>query len=127
VTNSSPTGIVSLWWQRFDRADFAGAIGLMTHDAIIDWPLSGERIIDPVRWKSIQEHYPGNWTTETTLTMHDSARVFTITDGRSETETDLALSIFTVIYGVITNLIQYWPATYSPAMWRSTWVERIPS
>jgi hypothetical protein len=42
-------------------------------------------------------------------------------------ETDLALSIFTVTDGAITNLIQYWPATYPPATWRSAWVEIIPS
>ncbi len=107
MTNTSATGIVSLRWQYFDRADRNGAIGLMAHDLIIDWPLSGERIANPVLWKTVQEHYPGKWTSDTRLTMEDSGRVFTITTVRSESAADLALSIFSVTDGAITNLIQY--------------------
>ena len=98
----------------------------MSPDAIIDWPLSGERISHPGCWKTIQEHYPGVWTSVTKLMMEDSGRVFTVTSVTSDTENDLALSIFTVNEGAITSLIQYWPATYPPASWRSAWVNRIP-
>jgi hypothetical protein len=127
MIQQSASAVVSRWWQYFDQADFANAIGLMAPGATIEWPLSGERISDPGVWRTIQEHYLGAWSSETTFAMEDSGQVSTITSVTSESENDLALSIFTVSEGAITNLIQYWPSTYPPAAWRSAWVEGIPS
>jgi hypothetical protein len=115
MIQQSASAVVSRWWQYFDRADFANAIGLMAPGATIEWPLSGERISDPGVWKTIQEHYLGAWSSETTFAMEDSGQVSTITSVTSESESDLALSIFTVSEGAITNLIQYWSSTYPPA------------
>ncbi|MET9958791.1 hypothetical protein ABZ128_06810 [Streptomyces sp. NPDC006326] len=40
-----PLKVVAQLWERIDARDWAGVARLIAEDAVIEWPVSGERII----------------------------------------------------------------------------------
>ena len=99
----SPRNLAHAWWQAIDRADFTAAVQLMTPDAVVEWPLSNERITSPEHWRLVNEHYPGRWSASVRSVVAEGETVVTVTeisDGPISVE---AMSFFTVREGTITS------------------------
>ncbi len=121
----SPRNLAHAWWQAIDRADFTAAVQLMTPDAVVEWPLSNERITSPEHWRLVNEHYPGRWSASVRSVVAEGETVVTVTeisDGPISVE---AMSFFTVREGTITHLVEYWPEPYAAPEGRSQWTVPI--
>jgi len=125
VTESPSGDVARKWWNAIDRADFDAAISLMSPTAIVDWPLSNERMTTPDAWKTVNERYPGRWAARIRSLVDDGSTVVTVTDVTDGGITVKAISFFTISEGRIANLIEYWPETYAAPGWRSELVEPI--
>lgn len=121
MSAASPTDVARAWWQAIDRADFDAAIRLMSPEAVIDWPLSNERMASPEMWKQVNVHYPGRWAATVRSVIAENDAVVTTTGISDGSITVLAISFFTVHEGRITNLVEYWPEPYAPPAGRSQW------
>lgn len=121
MSTLSTSAIARAWWQAIDRADFSGAIELMAPDAVIDWPLSNERMANPRQWRHVNEHYPGRWAATVRSLVAENEVVVTVADVTDGSITVVAISFFTVRGGQITNLVEYWPEPYAPPQDRSQW------
>jgi limonene-1,2-epoxide hydrolase len=59
--------VVNAFWAAMQANDWDGAAGYLAPDCVIDWPCSGERIVGPSDFVSIQARYPtntGQWSFE---------------------------------------------------------------
>lgn len=127
MTTLCPADVAQAWWQAIDRLDFEAAAQLMDPEAVVDWPLSNERMVSPEMWKQVNEHYPGRWYASIRSVVSEGDTTVTLTDISDGSITVVAISFFTVRDGRITNLVEYWPETYAAPGWRSQWVAPIPS
>ncbi len=120
-----PSGVAREWWSAIDRQDFAHAASLLAPDAVVDWPLSNERLPSPDDWRIVNETYPGNWRAEVTDVVSSGETVITTTNVSDGGITVLAISRFTIHDGRITSLVEYWPETYAAPAWRAGFVQLI--
>lgn len=123
----SPSDVVTAWWQAIDRAAFGEAAAMMAADAVVDWPLSNERMASPAMWQAVNDHYPGRWRAKVISTTEDADRVVTVTEISDASITVVAISLFTVAQGLISHLVEYWPEPYAPPSWRAQWTIPIPA
>jgi predicted flavoprotein YhiN len=120
-----PESIVRRWWDAIDQADFNLALDLMHPTAVVDWPLSNERMSGPEAWKAVNEHYPGRWSAQVQSIVCEGATAVSRTIVSDGGITVTAISWFTFESGKIATLTEYWPETYAAPGWRAQWVEPI--
>lgn len=120
---------VRAFWHLNAEEEFASAAAMMTPDATIDWPVSGERIPSPANWRAIKEHYPGTWRIDIADIIvdgdHAISRAIVRSDDLDHTETPI--TIFRFAGDRISGVVEYWPQPASPPDWRSSWVRSAPS
>lgn len=101
MKSKSPESIVRRWWTLIDRRDFEGATRLCSSAAVIDWPLSNERMASIQHWKSINEHYPGQWNASITELIAQGDSVVTVARVFNDDASVTAISFFTIRAGLI--------------------------
>lgn len=120
--------LVRTFWELNEREDFRSAAAMMTPDATIDWPVSGERIPSPANWRAIKEHYPGTWKITVIDVSVDGvtavSRAILRSDDLGHVETPI--TFFTFTGDRIARIVEYWPQPEAPAAWRAPWVLAIP-
>lgn len=125
MSTRSPPAIARAWWQAVDHAHFDAAVGQIAPDAVIDWPLSNERMANPRMWQQVNEHYPGRWAASMRSVVADGESVVTVSDISDVSIAVVAISFFTVQISQITNLVKYWPERYAQPEGRSQWTVPI--
>lgn len=50
--------VVTELWSRIDARDWAGAGELIAPDAVVEWPVSRERIVGRENFIAVQSEYP---------------------------------------------------------------------
>ncbi len=127
MASRSPTDIAFAWWSAIDRGDFDAAAALLDPGAVVDWPLSNERMPTPDSWRLVNEHYPGRWharVDEVVVQGHTVVTRSIVTNGGI---CDVAISFFSIAGDRITRLVEYWPETYAAPGWRTRWVVPLNS
>lgn len=122
---SPATDIALAFWRAIDLADFEAAAALMAPEAVVDWPLSNERMLGSESWKQVNDHYPGRWRASVESIVTDGNTVVTATHVSDGGIRVIAISFFTIENSRITRLVEYWPETYASPAWRSQWVVPI--
>lgn len=125
MSSSISHDLARAWWAAVDRADFDAAIRLMAPDAVVEWPLSNERMASPDMWRLVNEHYPGRWAASIRSVIAENDSVVTVTDISDGAISVEAISLFTVQDGKITHLVEYWPEPYAAPEGRSEWTVPI--
>ncbi len=120
-----PPAVARDWWSAIDRRDFTHAANLLDPDAVVDWPLSNERLPSPEAWRIVNETYPGNWSAEVIDLVSSGETVITTTNVSDGGITVIAISRFTIRDGRITSLVEYWPETYAAPAWRAHLVQPL--
>jgi ketosteroid isomerase-like protein len=122
-----PSQVVETLWNRIQARDWSGVADLVADDAVIDWPISRERIIGSSNFVAVNREYPEGWSIRVLNIVASGDQVV------SEVEVphgDLgifrAASFWTVRDGRILRATEYWTslgADESP-QWRAAFVER---
>ncbi len=120
-----PAEVARDWWSAIDRKDFSYAASLLDADAVVDWPLSSERLPSPEAWRIVNETYPGNWNATVTDVVSNGDAVITTTTVADGGISVVAISRFTIRDGRITHLVEYWPETYAAPAWRAHLVQPL--
>lgn len=123
-----PAEVIQGLWNRIEARDWTGAAELVADDAVIDWPVSSERIVGQANYIGLNREYPEGWSIRVLRIVAEGDQVV------SEVEVphqDLGVfrvaSFWTVAGGQIVRGTEYWTnlgADQSPA-WRAQYVERL--
>ena len=120
----TPKEIVTAYWKEMNNNDYCRAAEYLTDDFSCKWPQSSECIEGKDNFIAINTFYPseGNWTFEINRIQAEDDQVVTdvsISDGTIDAR---AITFFTISFGKIRELIEYWPENYKAPEWRKPWI-----
>ncbi|THA86252.1 nuclear transport factor 2 family protein [Streptomyces sp. A0592] len=118
--------VVQALWDRIQTRDWVGVAGLVAEDAVVEWPVSGERIVGRENYVAVNREYPEGW----------AIRVLRIVGAGDEVVSEVevphegvgvfrAASFWTVRDGRIVRGREYWTASGADPRpeWRVPFVE----
>ncbi|MGA5495262.1 nuclear transport factor 2 family protein [Streptomyces cinereoruber] len=125
-SSTEASDVVGALWDRMQARDWDGLAALLTEDAVVEWPVSGERITGRDDYVAVNREYPEGW----------SVRVLRIVagDGEAVSEVEVphegvgtfrAVSFWTVRDGRIVRGTEYWtsPGADPRPAWRAAYTE----
>lgn len=119
--------VVTRLWERMQDRDWAGLGALLSPEAVVDWPVSRERIHGRENYVAVQSEYPQGW----------SINVLRVVGGGEEAASEVEVplegvgvfrvaSFWRLSQGLIVSGTEYWSGPeYDPSpAWRAPFVER---
>jgi ketosteroid isomerase-like protein len=124
-----PRKIIQELWDRTQARDWAGVAELLADDLVVEWPVSGERIVGPENYITINAEYPQGWAINVLRIAADGDVVVSEVEVPHEPlgEVFRVASFWTVRDGKIAAGREYWTslgADPSPE-WRAAYVQRV--
>jgi len=106
--------VVREFWRLMATNDFACVAAVLSHDFVLEWPQSQERIRGATNFAQMNQEYTahGLWRFTLNRLVASATEVVTdvsVTDGVQHAR---AVSFFTVAEGKIIRLVEYWPEPY---------------
>jgi len=121
--------VVRELWARIQARDWSGVGELIADDAIVDWPVSAERIVGRDNYVAVNSGYPEGWQIRVlrVIGMGDEA-VSEVEVPHQDLGVFRAVSLWTVADGKIVRGTEYWttPGSDTPATDRAAFVEPMP-
>ena len=119
--------VVQNFWDAMQTNDFTKASEYLSEDFVLDWPMSGERIIGRDNFVAVNSYYPANGRWEFTvysLLVEGNSVVSDVgvTDGVVRAR---AITYSTIKNNKIVKQIEFWPDYYEAPSWRKAWVTKI--
>lgn len=106
----TPSAVVTALWARMQARDWSGVAALLAPDAVVDWPVSAERLPDRDACVAVNAAYPEGWTVHEPQVIAQGSTV--VSEGRVDHEevgTHVAVAFWTVENGRITSGREYGP------------------
>ncbi|CAI4167821.1 nuclear transport factor 2 family protein [Streptomyces sp. SID8385] len=124
----TPSAVVTALWARMQARDWSGVAALLAPDALVDWPVSAERLPDRDAYVAVNAAYPEGWTVhEPRVIAQGSTVVSEVRVDHEEAGTHVAVSFWTVENGLITSGREYWtmPGSDPSPPWRAPHVRPL--
>ncbi|MCF3132234.1 nuclear transport factor 2 family protein [Streptomyces olivochromogenes] len=123
-----PSEIVYALWERMQARDWAGLRDLLAEDLVVEWPVSGERIVGRANYVRINAEYPEGWSIRVLRVVADCDQVVSEVEVPHETMgVHRVASFWTVREGRVAAVREYWSELGSDPSpeWRAALVERL--
>lgn len=123
-----PLQTVREMWDRMQARDWPGVGALLSDDLIVEWPVSGERIVGRENFVSINAEYPEGWTIEVLRIVADGEEVVSEVEVPHDTMgVHRVASFWTVRGGKIVRGREYWtePGSDPAPAWRAGLVQPL--
>ncbi|QXE35933.1 nuclear transport factor 2 family protein [Streptomyces sp. GMY02] len=123
-----PSKTVRLLWDRMQDRDWAGVGELLADDVVVEWPVSGERILGRENYLRINAEYPEGWSINVLRIVSSGNEVVSEVEVPHDTMgIHRVASFWTVHNERITSGREYWtePGTDPSPTWRAPYVQRI--
>ena len=121
-----PATVIEELWGRTQARDWAGVAELVAPEAVIEWPVSAERIVGPANYVAVNREYPEGWQIRVLRIVASGDQVVSEVEvPHAELGVFRVASFFTVADGQITRGTEYWTslgADESPP-WRAAYAE----
>lgn len=111
-----------------EARDWAGVAALMAEDAVVEWPVSAERIVGRKNYLAVNSEYPEGWSIRLLRVVADGEQAVSEVEVPQEgVGLFRVVSFWTVRDGRITSGREYWsgPGAEPVPDWRLPYVERI--
>lgn len=121
-----PSKVIETLWARIQERDWAGVAELVAEDAVVEWPVSLERIVGRDDFVAVNREYPEGW----------SIRVLKVVAQGDEVVSEVevphdglglfrAASFWTVRDGQVIRGTEYWTSVGADPRpeWRTGFVE----
>lgn len=124
IRGMDATEVVRELWDRIDARDWPGVGKVLADDVVVEWPVTGERIVGRDNFVAVQAEYPEGWSIRVTRIVGAGE------DAASEVEVPhrdfgefRAASFWKVRDGRIVEGCEYWtsPGSDSPPPWRAAY------
>lgn len=123
-----PSEVVRSLWDNIQARDWGAVAGLIAEDAIVEWPVSAERIVGRANYVAVNREYPEGWSINVLRVVADGDQVVSEVEvPHAEFGTFRAASFWTVTGGTIVRGTEYWSSVGAdePPLWRAAYVEPI--
>ncbi|MFD8025074.1 nuclear transport factor 2 family protein [Streptomyces lavendulae] len=130
-----PLKVVAHLWERIEARDWDGVAALIAEDAVIEWPVSGERIVGRANFVAVlrdegEDSEDGERTlgaVEVLRILADGDLVVTEVEIPEDHVVYRAVSLWTVRDGEIVGAREYWtsPGQDPAPRWRAVYVEPL--
>ncbi|MBT2402152.1 MULTISPECIES: nuclear transport factor 2 family protein [unclassified Streptomyces] len=124
-----PLNVVAQLWERIEAGDWDGVAKLIAEDAVIEWPVSGERIVGRANFIAVNhdDGYPDERSVELLRILADGDLVVTEVEIPQDHVVYRAVSLWTVRDGEIVGAREYWtsPGQDPAPRWRAGYVEPL--
>ncbi|MDX3540299.1 nuclear transport factor 2 family protein [Streptomyces sp. MB09-01] len=124
-----PLTVVAQLWERIEARDWDGVAGLIAEDAVIEWPVSGERIVGRANFIAVNsdDGYADERSVELLRILPDGDLVVTEVEIPQDHVVYRAVSLWTVRDGEIVEAREYWtsPGQDPAPRWRAGYVEPL--
>lgn len=126
-----PLKVVAQLWERIEARDWDGVAGLIAEDAVIDWPVSGERIVGRANFIAVNsdDGYSDESSVKLLHILADGDLVVTEVEMPQDHVLYRAVSLWTVRDGQVVAAREYWtsPGQDPAPRWRAGYVESLPA
>ncbi|MEU8296269.1 nuclear transport factor 2 family protein [Micromonospora sp. NPDC048909] len=123
-----PRTIVQELWDRMQARDWGRLGELLADDLVVEWPVSGERIVGPASYVAVNAEYPEGWSIDVLRIVAEGEVVVSEVEVPHETMGVFRVASFwTVRDGKVVAGREYWTslgADPSP-QWRAAYVQRV--
>ncbi|MFI6261712.1 nuclear transport factor 2 family protein [Micromonospora sp. NPDC051006] len=123
-----PRTIVQELWERMQARDWGRLGELLADDLVVEWPVSGERIVGPANYVAVNAEYPEGWSIDVLRIVAEGEVVVSEVEVPHETMGVFRVASFwTVRDGKVVAGREYWTslgADPSP-QWRAAYVQRV--
>lgn len=121
----SAAAVVEQYWALMATNDFNAVGVILADDFVLEWPQSNERIRGRENYAAMNAAYPaaGRWEFLVHRIVGGDGQAVsdvTVTDG---SRLDRAISFFSVAYGKILRIVEFWPEPYPAPEHRRRFVE----
>lgn len=130
-----PLKVVAHLWERIEARDWDGVAALIAEDAVIEWPVSGERIVGRANFVAVlrdegedsEDDERSLGAVEVLRILADGDLVVTEVEIPEEHVVYRAVSLWTVHDGEIAGAREYWtsPGQDPAPRWRAVYVEPL--
>lgn len=124
-----PLKVVAQLWERIEARDWDGVAALIAEDAVIEWPVSGERIVGRDNFIAVMsdDDYTDESPVEVLRTLVDGDLAVTEVEIPQDHVVYRAVSLWTIRDGKITRAREYWtsPGQDPAPRWRAGYVEPL--
>ncbi|MEV7519381.1 nuclear transport factor 2 family protein [Streptomyces sp. NPDC091371] len=124
-----PLKVVARLWERIEARDWNGVAELIAENAVIEWPVSGERIVGRANFIAVNrdEDYVDERSVEVLRILADGNLVVTEVEIPQDHVVYRAVSLWTVRDGEIVRAREYWtsPGQDPAPRWRAGYVEPL--
>ncbi|MFJ6249357.1 MULTISPECIES: nuclear transport factor 2 family protein [unclassified Streptomyces] len=123
-----PSGVVESLWDRMEARDRDGPAALFAEDAVVEWPVSGERITGRDDHVAVNRAYPeGRSIRVPRIVAGDGGAVSGVEVPHEGVGVFRAVSFRTVRDGRIVRGTEYWasPGSDPSPAWRAAFVEPV--
>ncbi|MFG3252752.1 nuclear transport factor 2 family protein [Streptomyces sp. NPDC048172] len=123
-----PTGVIDELWKRMEARDWAGVGELLTEDAVVEWPVTGERIVGRANYVAVNSEYPEGWSIRVLRVVGAAGSDQVVSEvevPHAELGVFRAASFWTVRDGRVTAAREYWTDVggEQPPAWRQPYTE----
>ncbi|MEU9107503.1 nuclear transport factor 2 family protein [Streptomyces xanthophaeus] len=126
-----PLNVVAQLWERIEARDWDGVAKLIAEDAVIEWPVSGERIVGRANFIAVNsdDGYADERSVELLRILADGDLVVTEMEMPQDHVVYRAVSGWTVRDGEVVAAREYWtsPGQDPAPRWRSGYAEALPA
>ena len=108
--------------------DWGGLGELLADDLVVEWPVSGERIVGRRNYVTVNAEYPEGWSIKVLRIVADGDQVVSEVEvPHEEMGVHRVASFWTVREGKVVGGREYWtsPGSDPSPQWRAAYVERI--
>ena len=120
--------IVEALWDRMQARDWEGLGELLADDLLVEWPVSGERIVGRDNFVRINAEYPEGWSIRVLRIVADGEAVVSEVEVPHDAMgVHRVASFWTVRDGKIVDGREYWTelGTDPSPEWRAAYVQRM--
>jgi ketosteroid isomerase-like protein len=116
--------IVERFITTLEARDWQPWAALLAPDVVYEIPQTHERIRGRERYLQFNQEYPGDWHVYPKVIIADENHGVVWFEWRLGDSTDDAMAFFEFDDGLISRIIDFWPAPYEPPPGREHLVER---
>ncbi|MFD7095571.1 nuclear transport factor 2 family protein [Streptomyces xanthophaeus] len=124
-----PLNVVAQLWERIEARDWDGVAKLIAEDAVIEWPVSGERIVGRANFIAVNsdDGFADERSVELLRILADGDLVVTEIEMPQDHVVYRAVSLWTVRDGEVVAAREYWtsPGQDPAPRWRAGYVEAL--